>query len=60
MAVRGGSFSPSPAQVVGGIPIARRGYPGTPEAPTWVPLVAHWRVVDVKGGGLDIIHDSRN
>jgi hypothetical protein len=30
--------------VVDGVKIARRGGPGTPEAGTWVPLVAGWSV----------------
>ena len=32
--------------VVDGVRIARRGYPGTSEAGTWVSLAPGWEVVD--------------
>ena len=32
--------------VVDGVRIARRGYPGTPQAGTWVSLEPGWEVVD--------------
>ena len=32
--------------VVDGIRIARRGYPGTPQAGTWVSLEPGWEVAD--------------
>jgi hypothetical protein len=35
--------------VIDGIKIARRGYPGTPQAGTWVSLEPGWRVLDGKG-----------
>jgi hypothetical protein len=33
----------------GGLRIARRGYPGTPQAKTWVPLEPGFTVRDAKG-----------
>jgi hypothetical protein len=33
-----------------GLKIARRGYPDTPEAGTWVPIEPGWEVKDVLGG----------
>jgi hypothetical protein len=46
--------------VVDGVRIAKRGRPGTPEAGTWVTLVAGWTVT---GGGPEddeilITHDG--
>jgi hypothetical protein len=32
--------------VVDGVRIARRGYPGTPQAGTWVSLEPGWEVLD--------------
>jgi hypothetical protein len=34
-----------------GLRIARRGYPGTAQARTWVPLEPGWSVVDTADGG---------
>jgi hypothetical protein len=36
--------------MVDGLKIARRGYPDTPEAGTWVPIEPGWEVKDVLGG----------
>jgi hypothetical protein len=36
--------------VVDGVKIARRGYPGTPQALTWVSLEPGWTVLDAKKG----------
>jgi hypothetical protein len=36
--------------VVNGARIARRGYPGTPQAKTWVSLEPGWKVLDGPGG----------
>jgi hypothetical protein len=33
-----------------GLKIARRGYPGTSEEGTWVPIEPGWEVKDVEGG----------
>ena len=35
--------------VVGDVKIARRGYPGTPQAGTWVSLEPGWEVVGPEG-----------
>jgi hypothetical protein len=35
--------------VVDGVKVARRGYPGTPQAGTWVSIEPGWEVVDGKG-----------
>ena len=32
--------------VFNGVRIAKRGYPDTPQAKTWVPLEPGWRVLD--------------
>ena len=39
-----------------GIKIARRGYPGTPEARTWVPLVEGVLVQDISADLIEIQH----
>jgi hypothetical protein len=39
-----------------GIKIARRGYPDTPEACTWVPLVEGVLVHDIAEGKIEIEH----
>jgi hypothetical protein len=31
--------------VLGGVKIARRGYPGTPQAKTWIPLEPGYQVI---------------
>jgi hypothetical protein len=36
--------------MVDGLKIARRGYPDTPGAGTWVPIEPGWEVKDVLGG----------
>ena len=36
--------------MVDGLKIARRGYPDTPEAGTWVPIEPGWEAKDVLGG----------
>jgi len=33
---------------VGDVKIARRGYPGTPQAGTWISLEPGWEVVDAE------------
>ncbi len=45
--------------IFNGVRIAKRGYPDTPQARTWVPLEPGWRVLD--GPNLDTIaidHDG--
>src|SRR5580693_600188 len=44
--------------MVDGLKIARRGYPDTPEAGTWVPIEPGWEVKDVLGGNLGQVHQS--
>jgi hypothetical protein len=47
--------------VVDGIKIARRGYPDTPEAGTWVTLVEGWTVTsDDDHDTIEIQHDGRH
>ena len=36
--------------LVGGMKIAKRGLPDTPQADTWIMLEPGWMVRDVKGG----------
>jgi hypothetical protein len=36
--------------VFNGVRIAKRGYPDTPQAKTWVPLEPGWRVFDGASG----------
>ena len=36
--------------VLNGVRIAKRGYPDTPQAKTWVPLEPGWRVLDGPNG----------
>jgi hypothetical protein len=42
--------------VENGVKIARRGYPGTPEARTWVPLVEGVFVRDISADAIEIQH----
>ena len=44
--------------VVDGEKIARRGYPGTPQARTWISLEPGWEVLD--GDGLKSILITQN
>jgi hypothetical protein len=41
---------PSRFLMVNGFKIARRGYPGTKEAGTWVSIEPGWEAKDVEGG----------
>ena len=42
-----------------GVRIAKRGYPDTPQAKTWVPLEPGWRVLDGPNGhSIAIDHDG--
>jgi hypothetical protein len=53
--------------VVDGVRIARRGYPGTPQARTWVSLEPGWEVVDdgrrntiaIKHNGISVDYARR-
>jgi hypothetical protein len=36
--------------IVGGVRIARRGYPDTPQEGTWVSIEPGWEVLDTDGG----------
>ncbi len=40
--------------MIGGVRIARRGHPDTPEAGTWISLVSGWTVEDHSGGPLSV------
>jgi len=41
--------------VVDGVKVARRGYPGTPQARTWVSLEPGWRVLDSSYEGKQLV-----
>ena len=43
--------------VVDGIRVARRGYPGTPEARTWVSVEPGWQVLD-SDEGIIVLHNG--
>jgi hypothetical protein len=44
---------------VDGIAVARRGYPGTSEAGTWISLKAGWTVTSNDGHSeIEIMHDG--
>jgi hypothetical protein len=42
----------------GGIKIAKRGRPGTPQARTWVSLEPGWEVLDAANGDLVVTHQG--
>lgn len=44
--------------IEGGVRIARRGYPDTPEARTWVPLVDGVRVIDLDDHTIEVQHTA--
>jgi hypothetical protein len=44
---------------IDGVRIAQRGYPGTPQAKTWVSLEPGWKVIDDRDTNTIVVeHDS--
>jgi hypothetical protein len=47
--------------LVGGMKIAKRGLPDTPQANTWIMLEPGWFVRDVKGGkAIEVSYEARS
>lgn len=44
--------------LIDGVKIARRGYPGAPQAKTWVTLEPGWQVLDISPNQLQVIYNG--
>jgi hypothetical protein len=44
--------------VLNGVKIAKRGYPGTPQSKTWIPLEPGYTVLDCSNGAIEVVFNK--